>query len=69
MLISVIQFLVLLFFVNFAVILYEITEKDVVLPQCVVIKMSRILSTKRREFMKLRKSLISQQVCKSTSYR
>ncbi|KAJ0179250.1 hypothetical protein K1T71_004962 [Dendrolimus kikuchii] len=36
-------------------------DKDVILPQCVVVKMSRILSTKKREFMKLRKSLISQQ--------
>ncbi|XP_050561351.1 myosin heavy chain, striated muscle isoform X2 [Spodoptera frugiperda] len=36
-------------------------EKDLVMPQCVITKVMRILSTKKREFLKLRKCLITQQ--------
>lgn len=33
-----------------------------VVPQCMLTKMSRILAIKKREFLKMRKSLIAQQV-------
>ncbi|CAB3225009.1 unnamed protein product [Arctia plantaginis] len=36
-------------------------EKNTVIPQCMLTKMSRILAIKKREFLKLRKSLIAQQ--------
>nr|XP_021199647.2 myosin-7 isoform X2 [Helicoverpa armigera] len=36
-------------------------EKDLVMPQCVLTKVMRILATKKREFLKMRKGLISQQ--------
>ncbi|XP_026746901.1 myosin-7-like isoform X2 [Trichoplusia ni] len=36
-------------------------EKDMVMPQCVLAKVMRILATKKREFLKMRKSLVSQQ--------
>ncbi|XP_052751538.1 rho-associated protein kinase 2-like [Galleria mellonella] len=36
-------------------------DKEPVLPQCVLNKMMRILATKKREFVKLRKSVLSQQ--------
>ncbi|RVE48404.1 hypothetical protein evm_006965 [Chilo suppressalis] len=37
------------------------SEKEPVLPQCVITKMLRNLATKKREFIKMRKSLIQQQ--------
>ncbi|KAH9640617.1 hypothetical protein HF086_000561 [Spodoptera exigua] len=39
----------------------ESDEKCLVLPQCIVAKLMRMLSTKKREFLKMRKCLISQQ--------
>ncbi|XP_026326723.1 flagellar attachment zone protein 1-like isoform X2 [Hyposmocoma kahamanoa] len=36
-------------------------EKDLILPQCLVLKMTRTLSTKKREFIKMRKTIITQQ--------
>lgn len=40
---------------------FLVSEKEPIVPQCVVAKMLRILATKKREFMKMRKSLIAQQ--------
>ncbi|KAJ8726907.1 hypothetical protein PYW08_015304 [Mythimna loreyi] len=36
-------------------------EKELVMPQCVLAKVNRILATKKREFIKMRKALIAQQ--------
>ncbi|XP_049865475.1 centrosome-associated protein CEP250 [Pectinophora gossypiella] len=36
-------------------------DKDLTMPHCMVIKMQRALATKKREFIKMRKNLISQQ--------
>ncbi|CAH0628984.1 unnamed protein product [Chrysodeixis includens] len=36
-------------------------EKDMVMPQCVLAKVMRVLATKKREFLKMRKSLTLQQ--------
>ncbi|XP_022829425.1 myosin heavy chain, fast skeletal muscle-like isoform X2 [Spodoptera litura] len=43
-------------------------EKDLVMPQCVITKVMRILSTKKREFLKLRKCLVTQQNALLESY-
>lgn len=39
-----------------------ITEVEVILPQNVITKMTRTFATKKREFMKMRKHFILQQV-------
>ncbi|CAK1551695.1 unnamed protein product [Leptosia nina] len=41
--------------------IYQEPEKDVAMPHCLVTKALRALATKKREFMKLRKSLLHQQ--------
>ncbi|XP_039746023.1 protein MLP1 homolog isoform X2 [Pararge aegeria] len=41
--------------------IYQEPEKDVILPQCIIIKTMRALATRKREFLKLKKNLIAQQ--------
>ncbi|XP_045763793.1 cingulin-like isoform X2 [Maniola jurtina] len=41
--------------------IYQEPEKDIVMPKCIISKTMRVLATRKREFLKLKKNLIAQQ--------